>query len=99
MVDPQTGEQCWFDKAETYEALAERLVHDTGVELPPHGSYIAPVYGPGCTLAQAFTLYDSSRPAWIYREPDEDTYTKIREAFGFEGEPGWFPDTMELYWR
>ena len=101
--DPSTIQHVvYFDAVSTFNAYASTVIKkQLGVLLPVCG-YLRYVWGSKVAddveqnPVAIIALYDNYH---IYSKPSKENIERIRVVFGFEGEPQWFPEASELYWR
>ena len=87
-----------FDPLSTFAALFRHVLDELSIYLPEHNN-AETVYGRGGKFCWAFGLYYNWHVDGQHPLPDRKTIKRIKERFGFEGEPMWYPGAGDLWWR
>ena len=83
------------DDDDTVTSMALRLTEELGILKPPAELVVYAALGPGDSTPLVYALCDN----WHWgKRPGGEVVRRVREAFGFEGEPAWWPSSLEVQW-
>ena len=83
------------DHDETVIRMALSVTDELGIKLST-SLVVYAVLGPGLSVLLVYSLYDNYH---YTKKPSDEDIQKIRETFGFTGEPGWYPSVLYPHWR